>query len=153
MTAPGLEPLNDAPAIVKAYEASLPDMERIQRLLAGPAPLVAPSGGHAFSIRQEVAAHTLTLALHAYIHEFGVLGAGYRLAETVKAIRFHAKAHAVSERILAARRPINQRMLELQSRGQWEEAEALVLEPTPDYPGKAKDDAWLSDLMTRCEAA
>ena len=91
---------------------------------------------------QAVAAEMLTVALGRFISAYGVGLAGARLAAMLGVLRVQAKRQKITGRILAARASINAR-----ARATWkhDEIEVIEAEPTPDYQGKARDDAWLRD--------
>jgi len=92
---------------------------------------------------QAVAAEMLTVALHRYWTAFGTPVTGARLTSFIQAVRFCAKNSRVQERILEARAGIIAKARDYEMRGDREGAERIYSQPTPDYPGKASDDAWL----------
>lgn len=94
---------------------------------------------------QAVASELLTSALRRYIEVYGVDLAAPRIATALMVLRVEAKRQKVNARILAARAPINARARAAWQRGGEGAARAIEAEPTPDYPGKARDDAWLKE--------
>ena len=94
---------------------------------------------------QAVAAEMLTAALGRFVGAFGVDLTGARLAALVGVLRAQAKRQKIMGRILAARSSINARAQAAWSRGDTDAMRAIEAEPTPDYPGKARDDAWLHE--------
>jgi hypothetical protein len=101
---------------------------------------------------QAVAAEILTAALSRYVRHFGVHLAGARMNAAIRWLRVEAKIHAVHSRILEARQDINRRaeLCRMFADGgsaldMDERLAAILAEPTPDYPGKAEDDAWLAE--------
>jgi hypothetical protein len=104
------------------------------------------------NLKQAVAAEVLTSALWKFVDAFGLDTAGARMACMVDVLRHQAKYSLVSRRILEARADINRRALEAElfydggsALDVEERIAAILTEPTPDYPGKAKDDAWMRE--------
>ncbi len=97
---------------------------------------------------QAVSSEMLTAALGRFIGAYGVDLAGARLAAMLGVLRAQAKRQKIMARILAAREPINARARQAWGRGDTDAMRAIEAEPTPDYPGKARDDAWLREDQT-----
>lgn len=93
---------------------------------------------------QAVASEMLTNALHRFAAVYGVDVAAPRIASMLMMLRLEAKRLKINGRILAARDGINQRARRAWERGDTDAMRAIEAEPTPDYPGKASDDAWLA---------
>ncbi len=93
---------------------------------------------------QAVAAEMLTVALHKYWSAFGTPVTGARLTSFIQAVRFCAKNTVVQGRVMKARARIIARGRERELCGDMEGAERIYAEPTPDYPQKAADEAWLT---------
>jgi len=98
---------------------------------------------------QAVAAEMLTAALGRFIRAFGVNMAAPRIASMLMVLRHQAKWQKITSRILAARASINRRARAAWERGDTDAMRAIQDEPTPDYPGKARDDAWLREGQPR----
>lgn len=94
---------------------------------------------------QAVASEILTHALGRFIEVYGVDIAAPRIATTLMVLRLEAKRQKINARILAAREPINRRAKAAWERGDTNAMRTIEAEPTPDYPGKARDDAWLKE--------
>lgn len=94
---------------------------------------------------QAVAAELMTLAIGRYWKAFGVDLTGARLNALLQVLRERAKAARRDARILKARASINARARAAWNRGDTDAMRAIEAEPTPDYPGKARDDAWLGE--------
>jgi hypothetical protein len=97
---------------------------------------------------QAVAAELMTAVLARYVRAFGVHLAGARLNAALSWLRVEAKIHAVHGRILEARRDINARARERYDVGDTAGGQAIQNEPTPDYPGKEQDDAYLGRALS-----
>ncbi len=102
---------------------------------------------------QGVAAELLTMALERFVDAYGVDIAAPRIASILMVLRLQAKRQKVMARILTARAEINQRARQAWQRGGEAAARAIEAEPTPDYPGKARDDAWLKDDQLSADEA
>lgn len=102
---------------------------------------------------QGVAAELLTMALDRFVDAYGVDVAAPRIASILMVLRLQAKRQKVMARILTARAEINQRARQAWQRGGEAAARAIEAEPTPDYPGKARDDAWLKDDQLSADEA
>lgn len=92
---------------------------------------------------QAVAAELYVAAIGRFTRAFGVETAGARLSATLDSLRVQALRMRITLRTLDARAEINAR-----ARAAWESGDtgamrAIEAEPTPDYPGKDRDDAWL----------
>jgi hypothetical protein len=92
---------------------------------------------------QAVAAEMMTAAIGRYWKAFGVDLTGARLNALLLVLRERAKATRANARILQARAGINARARQAWGRGDTDAMRAIEDEPTPDYPGKARDDAAL----------
>ena len=92
---------------------------------------------------QAVAAELMTAAIGRYWKAFGVDLTGARLNALLLVLRERAKAARANARILQARAGINARARQAFGRGDTDAMRAIEAEPTPDYPGKARDDAAL----------
>ena len=92
---------------------------------------------------QAVAAELMTAAIGRYWKAFGVDLTGARLNALLLVLRDRAKAARVNARILQARAGINARARQAFGRGDTDAMRAIEAEPTPDYPGKERDDAAL----------
>lgn len=101
----------------------------------------------AMTQQQAVASEMLTTALHRFAGVYGVDVAAPRIAAMLQVLRLEAKRLKIMGRILAAREGINQRARRAWERGDTDAMRAIEAEPTPDYPGKASDDAWLKQDM------
>lgn len=93
---------------------------------------------------QAVAAEMLTASLSRYVKAFGVETSGARLQAALSWLRIEARIHRIQERRREARKDINARARAAWQSGGEAAARAIEAEPTPDYPGKARDDAWLA---------
>lgn len=102
---------------------------------------------------QAVAAEMLTAALTRYVRAFGVSMAAPRIATMLMVLREQATRQMIMARILEARKAINARARACYARGDIGGAHEIEAEPTPDYPGKDRDDAWLSQEQERGAAA
>lgn len=102
---------------------------------------------------QGVAAELLTMALERFIEAYGVDVAAPRIASTLMVLRLQAKRQKVMARILAARAEINARARAAWEQGDTNAMRAIEAEPTPDYPGKDRDDAWLKEDQPFADAA
>jgi hypothetical protein len=105
-------------------------------------------GNHAFIPRpmnqeQAVAAELLTSAIGRYWRAFGVECLGARLNCLLLVLRDRAKRMRITARILRARAEINARARTCYERGDIAAAQAIEVEPTPDYPGATQDAAWM----------
>lgn len=94
---------------------------------------------------QAVAAELMTAAIGRYWKAFGVELTGARLNALLIVLRERARATRINARILKARSDINARARQAYGRGDTDAMRAIEAEPTPDYPGKAQDDAWLRE--------
>lgn len=92
---------------------------------------------------QAVAAELMTAAIGRYWKAFGVDLTGARLNALLLVLRDRAKATRANARILQARAGINARARQAFGRGDTDAMRAIEAEPTPDYPGKERDDAAL----------
>jgi hypothetical protein len=90
-----------------------------------------------------VASELLTSALGRFVTAYGVDIAGARLGALVSILRAQAKRQKITERVLRARSEINRRARLALELGDGDGALEIQNEPTPEYPGKARDDAWL----------
>lgn len=97
----------------------------------------------AMTQEQAVASELLTSALGRFVSAYGVDIAGARLGALVSVLRAQAKRQKITERVLRARSEINRRARLAWELGDSDGAMEIQGEPTPDYPGKARDDAWL----------
>lgn len=131
----------------EAHDMSVPDEEDLRRLVQGvegDGELEQAYEPLPTTLAQKVAAQALSQALSHYIGQFGIIGAGARISVTLNALRLLGKHAKITERQLEARRDINYRRLQAEAAGDRAFADAVMSEPTPDYPGKARDDAWLA---------
>lgn len=90
--------------------------------------------------RQAVAAELLTADLGRFIKAFGVETAGARLGAVLTVLRGQARRYRATQRTLEARADINAR-----ARKAWETGDVTLMrtiedEPTPDYPGRERDE-------------
>lgn len=92
---------------------------------------------------QAVAAALMANAVGHYWRAFGVELLGARLNALLLVVRERAKHMRISGRIIAARADINARAREAWERGDTKAVRAIEAEPTPDYPGRERDEAWL----------
>lgn len=97
----------------------------------------------AMNQEQAVAAELLAVAIGRYARAFGIETAGARLSAALDGLRVNVIRHRITQRTLEARTDINDRARARYEKGDVDGARAIESEPTPDYPGKAKDDAWL----------
>lgn len=100
---------------------------------------------------QAVAAELMTAAIGRYWKAFGVDLTGARLNALLLVLRERAKATRANARILQARAGINARARQAFGRGDTDAMRAIEAEPTPDYPGKARDDAWLGEGQSKAK--
>lgn len=91
---------------------------------------------------QAVASALLASALGQFVKAYGVETAGARLASTLEILRAQTVSYRIAGRILEARSDINARAREQYARGDIAAAHAIEAEPTPDYPGRERDEAW-----------
>lgn len=101
----------------------------------------------AMTQQQAVAAEMLTTALASYWRAYGVAVTGARLNSLILVLRDMAKRERIMGRILAAREDINARARACYERGDRAGASAIEAEPTPDYPQRAADEAWLRESL------
>lgn len=99
----------------------------------------------AMTQEQAVASEMLTSALARFTRAYGPEIAGARLSAVLDSLRVQIIRHRITMRILKAREPINARVRQAWLRGDPNAARSIEMEPTPDYPGKARDDAWLNE--------
>jgi hypothetical protein len=85
----------------------------------------------------------MTAAIGRYWKAFGVDLTGARLNALLLVLRERAKATRINARILQARAGINARARQAFGRGDTDAMRAIEAEPTPDYPGKERDEAVL----------
>lgn len=141
------ERLAPAPVCLRcqAIDAAIPTEAQL-RILATEDwdPKILTFMPRAMTQEQAVASEMLTSALARFVHAYGPEIAGARLSAVLDSLRVQIIRHRITLRILKAREPINKRARAQYERGDYEAAQAIEAEPTPDYPGKAKDDAWLS---------
>lgn len=93
---------------------------------------------------QAVASELVASSLAKFVKAYGVETAGARLQAALSWLRIEARIHRISERRREARKDINARARAAWQSGGEAAARAIEAEPTPDYPGKARDDAWLA---------
>jgi hypothetical protein len=82
-------------------------------------------------------------ALSAYLREFGIENAFARLSVTLECLKVSMRFRGIIDRQIFARRYINDRASYAAANDRDEEAENIWAEPTPGYPGKELDDAYL----------
>lgn len=92
---------------------------------------------------QAVAAELLTAAIGSYWRAFGIECLGARLNCLLLILRDQAKRMRINTRILKARADINARARACYQRGDIAAAHAIEAEPTPEYPGDARDAEWM----------
>lgn len=97
----------------------------------------------AMNQEQAVAAELLTSAIGRYWRVFGVECLGARLNCLLLILRDRAKRMRINARILKARADINWRARACYERGDHAAAHEIEAEPTPEYPGDAKDAEWM----------
>jgi len=100
----------------------------------------------AMTQEQAVAAEVYITAIGRFTRAFGVETAGARLSVTLDTLRAQAVRMRITLRQLDARAEINARAREAWERGDIVAARAIEAEPTPDYAGKARDDAWIGGV-------
>jgi hypothetical protein len=98
----------------------------------------------AMTQEQAVASEMLIAAIGGFTRAYGPEIAGARLSAVLDSLRVQIIRHRITLRILKAREPINARARIQYARCDYAAAHAIEAEPTPDYPGKARDDAWLN---------
>lgn len=99
------------------------------------------------NLEQAVAAEMLTAALARYWRAFGVEVTGSRLNSFLLVLRDLAKRMRITRRRLDARDDINARARAAWERGDTDAMRAIEAEPTPDYPQRAADEAWLRESL------
>ena len=99
----------------------------------------------AMNQEQAVASEILTAAIGRFASAYGPEIAGARLSAVLDSLRVQIIRHRITLRVLKAREPINARARVQYARCDYEAAHAIEAEPTPDYAGKARDDAWLNE--------
>ena len=92
---------------------------------------------------QAVAAELLASAIGRYWRAYGTDCMGARLNSLLLILRDNAKRERVTRRILQARADINARARTEYERGDIAAAHEIEAEPTPDYPGDLRDEAWM----------
>jgi hypothetical protein len=100
---------------------------------------------HAANQEQAVAAEMLIAAIGRFTHAYGPEIAGARLSAVLDILRVQIIRHRITMRVLKAREPINTRARKAWERGDTNAVREIEAEPTPDYPGKARDNAWLNE--------
>jgi hypothetical protein len=131
----------------QAHDQAVPLEEELRRMVSGENLDDEAFEPRAMTPEQAAAARMVTFALGPYIRAFGLRTAGARLAVTVACLRAGAKYALVQQRILEARKAIEDDLRQRYERGEIAAAEAdqiALNTPTPDYPGKSEDDAWLA---------
>lgn len=98
----------------------------------------------AMNQEQAVASALLASAIGQFVKAYGVETAGARLASTLEILRAQTVSYRIAGRILEARSDINARARDQYARGDIGAAQAIEDEPTPDYPGRARDEAWVA---------
>ena len=138
-------PLVGACLRCKAMEAVLPPRELLLALTSADwSPADSAFLPRQNTLEQSVASELLVHAIGHYTRAYGVEVAGGRLRAILDDLRARARSLRISRRILDARADINARARMAWERGDTDAMRAIEDEPTPDYPGKAQDDAWLS---------
>jgi len=97
----------------------------------------------AMTQEQAVASEMLTVALGRFARAYGPETAGARLSAMLDSLRVNIVGYRIAQRTLAARADINARARRAWESGDTRKARTIEDEPTPDYPGKDKDDAWM----------
>jgi hypothetical protein len=97
----------------------------------------------AMTQEQAVAAELLTAAMGRFARAYGPEIAGARLSAMLDSLRDNVIAYRITQRTLAARADINARARKAWEAGDVRKARTIEDEPTPDYPGKDADDAWM----------
>ena len=92
---------------------------------------------------QAVAAELLTSAIGRYWRSFGVECLGARLNCLLMILRDQAKRMRITTRVLRARTDINARARACYERCDIAAANEIEAEPTPEYPGDARDAEWM----------
>jgi hypothetical protein len=139
--------VSDACHTCAEHAAAVPVEVQLKRLIAedydDAREMFAPV---AVTAAQVAATEQLTAALFAYLKAFGYRNLGARLGLWAWFFRSEGKRRAIHGRILAARREINDEAARLAREGDDAAARAHQLTtPTPDYPGKDRDFAWLRE--------
>lgn len=98
----------------------------------------------AMSTEQAVASALLASALSKFARAYGVEVTGARLQSALGWLRVESRIFRIHNRIQEARADINARARAAWERGGEAAAREIEAEPTPDYPGKDRDDAWLA---------
>lgn len=94
---------------------------------------------------QAVAVALFANAVGHFWRAFGVETTGARLNALILVLRERARIMRIHNRILEARADINARARAAWELGDTTAMRAIEAEPTPDYPGKARDDAYLAE--------
>ena len=97
----------------------------------------------AMNAEQVIAVALMTNAIGHYWKAFGIETTGAWLNQVLLVLRERARAHRINARILEARADINARARRAWESGNTDLMRQIEAEPTPDYPGKDRDDAWL----------
>jgi hypothetical protein len=96
---------------------------------------------------QQVATQLLAEAIGRYVRAFGLGNAAPRIASVMELLRIQAKVYCIHERRIEARRAV---VAEAQRRGDYaspDVADPFARAGTPEYPGRAEDDAWLTEVF------
>lgn len=142
------ERLAPAPACLRcqAIDAAIPTEAQLRILTTEDwDPKVLAFLPRAMNQEQAVASEILAAAIGGFARAYGPEIAGARLSAVLDSLRVQIIRHRITLRILKAREPINARARIQYERCDYAAAHAIEAEPTPDYPGKARDDAWLNE--------
>jgi hypothetical protein len=92
---------------------------------------------------QFVVVHDLGRAIAAFERAFGDEATVNQLAMCLTVAKLHKKRREIKARILKARDAINVEADAIAEAGNHVVADKCRAQPTPDYPERAADDAWL----------
>ena len=94
----------------------------------------------AMNQEQAVASEMLTSAFGRFVKAYGLETAGARLGAYLTMLRGQVAYARAVKRVLEARSDINARVRAAWEQGDTDAVRAIEDEPTPDYPGKARDE-------------
>lgn len=139
----------DACPTCAAHQAAIPTEVQLRQLISEDEGLemdaFVPLAGTG---QQAAALAAYAHAVHLMVGAFGIEIAGARVRRTLAVVRSFAKLSRVFRRADAARAPLLDEIRARHQRGEIGAAEANALAaeaPTPDYEGKARDEAWLRE--------
>lgn len=95
--------------------------------------------------KQSAAGAAFAYGLTLFIDAYGLELAGARISSSLNVLRLLAKTARIEGRRLAAREALADARYLAGEVGSAEAADFVTYGFTPDYPGKARDDAWLKE--------